>query len=66
MQPNDVTWQELNDPWNEFGTLDFDADRPNNDADWWQQQDAELEAEELEKIEMQAEANELRHNGYWD
>ena len=46
--------------------LDFDQDDLGEDVNWWQQQDAELEAEELERIEIQADAEELRHNGYWD
>ena len=80
---SNATWQELNDPWNEWGTWDrseaeelrFDMDQMNDDLrnewieerdDWWREQDAELEREELERIEVQAEAEELRHNGYWD
>lgn len=66
MRPNDVTWQELNDPWNEWGTaeLDFEQDDPGEDTEWWREQDAQMEAEELERIEIQAEMEELRHNGY--
>ena len=71
---NNATWQELNDPWNEWGTaeLDFEQDDPTDDdrerwiedRDWWREQDAQMEAEELERIEIQAEMEELRHNGY--
>ena len=64
-RPNDVTWQEINDPHNEFGTLEFD-DYPEYDADWWREQDAELEREELERIESDADLFELQHNGYWE
>ena len=62
----DATWQELNDPWNEWGTaeLDFEQDDPGEDTEWWREQDAQMEAEELERIEIQAEMEELRHNGY--
>lgn len=59
---NSVTWQELNDPHNEWGTLDLD--KPHDDPDWWRQQDADLEREELERLEIMAEMEELRHNGY--
>ncbi len=45
--------------------LDFDHDVPD-DTEWWRDQDAELEREELERIEMAAEAEQLRHEGYWD
>ncbi len=73
---NEATWQELNDPWNEWGTaeeLNFDAafEAQREDAiqerdEWWREQDAAMVREELERIETQAEAEELRHNGYWD
>ena len=66
MGRNAATWQELNDPWNEFGTLDFDSDCPTDDPNWWQDQDADMEREELERIETRADMEELRHNGYWD
>lgn len=71
MRPDDITWQEINDPWNEWGTekddpTDDDRERWIEDRDWWQQQDAELEAQDLERIENDAEMEELRHNGYWD
>lgn len=49
---------ELNDPHNEWDTW---IDDNENAAGWWHTQD-----EELERIEAQAEAEELRHNGYWD
>ena len=70
-RPDDITWQELNDPWNEWGTeqddpTDDDREHWIEDRDWWQQQDQELEAQELERIEINAELEELRHNGYWD
>lgn len=45
--------------------LDFDRDIPD-DTEWWRDQDEQLEREELERIEAQAEAEELRHYGYWD
>jgi len=61
-----ATWQELYDPWNELGSLDFDQDDPGEDLNWWVHQDAELQREELERIETQADVEELRHNGYWD
>ncbi len=72
-----ATWQELNDPWNEWGTaeLDFERDQMDDDLrnewieerdEWWREQDAAMVREELERIEAQAEAEELRHNGYWD
>lgn len=64
-RPNEITWQEINDPWNEFATLDFDG-YPEDSADWWREQDQELEREELEALEIKAEMEELRHNGYWD
>ena len=65
MGRNAATWQELNDPWNEWGTLDLDQPQ-GIPADWWKEQDAELEREELERIESRADLEELRHNGYWD
>ncbi len=46
-------------------SLDFERDMPQ-DNEWWRQQDAELEQQELERLEAQAEAEELRHTGYWD
>ena len=48
--------------------LDFDNQNPDlsDDDEWWRQQDEELEREELERIEQQADMEELRHNGYWD
>jgi hypothetical protein len=48
--------------------LDFDNQNPDlsDDDEWWGQQDKELEQEELERIEQQADMEELRHNGYWD
>lgn len=45
--------------------LDFEANVPQ-DQEWWRQQDQELEQQELERLETQAEMEELRHNGYWD
>ena len=58
------------DPWNEFGTLDFDRECPEDHIDWHEQREEWIEErdtrEELERIEEQAEAEELRHNGYWD
>ena len=45
--------------------LDFDRDVPD-DTEWWKAQDDDLQREELERIETQAEAEELRHYGYWD
>ena len=73
---SEATWQELNDPWNEWETveeLNFDAafEAQREDAiqerdEWWREQDAAMVREELERIEAQAEAEELRHSGYWD
>jgi hypothetical protein len=62
-----ATWQELNDPWNEWNTetLDFDSHQ-YEDSDWWKQQDDELEQEEKERIENQADEDTLRRFGYWD
>ena len=51
------------DNWQELQTLDFDA-VPFDDPDWWREQDMAMETEELERIELQAEMEELRHNGY--
>ena len=63
---NNATWQELNDPWNEFGTLDFDKDMPeySDDVDWWRDQDADLEAQELARLESDAQIFDYRMNGY--
>ena len=73
--------QEMNDPHNEWGTWDYVEDEAVEDHpdwfetredwikerdEWFKQQDDELEQQELERIEAQAEAEELRHNGYWD
>ena len=53
---------------NDTMPLDFDNQNPDlsDDDEWWRQQDEELEREELERIEQQADMEELRHNGYWD
>lgn len=73
MPREDFTWQEMNDPWNEWQTADleelqFEQDQMNDDLrndwiedrdDWWKSQD-----EEMQRIEIQAEMEELRHNGY--
>lgn len=75
MPREDFTWQEMNDPWNEWQTADleelqFEQDQMNDDLrndwiedrdDWWKSQD-----EEMQRIEAQAEAEELRHCGYWE
>ena len=60
--------QEINDPWNEMDLWDYvDDDCPPEDTnEWWREQDAELEAQDLARIEVQVEIEELRHNGYWD
>ena len=47
----------------ELQALDFDL-RDADDSDWWQAQDAELEAEELAHIERLAEIQEYRTQGY--
>ena len=50
---------------NETQALDFDL-AWEDDGDWWRDQDAALEREELERIETMADIEELRHYGYWD
>lgn len=45
------------------GSLDFDRDIVE-DRDWWRQQDAEMEQRELEEIEVLAEIQEYRTQGY--
>jgi hypothetical protein len=47
--PSDILDSELDDPFNEFGSTDFDA---------------VLGAEEMRHIECQAEIQENIHNGY--
>jgi len=44
----------------ELQTLHFDTQNHTDDRDWWRQQDAELEQQELEAIELQAEIEDLR------
>ena len=44
--------------------LDFDGYPWSGDTDWWKQQDDELQAEDLARIESQAEIEEYRLNGY--
>ena len=43
-----------------YAALDFDSDAIALDSEEWE----ELTPEELERIEIQAEIEELRHNGY--
>ena len=52
----------------ELSPLDFDEFYPEygDDVEWWRQQDEDMTREELERIESDAEKEELRHNGYWD
>lgn len=60
------TLKQLEDPNHELKTLDFDqTDAPwSEETDWWREQDAELEAEELAEIEAQAELFEIARWGY--
>ena len=44
--------------------LDFDGFPWSDDADWWKQQDTELEQQELDRLEAQAEIEDYRLNGY--
>jgi len=46
--------------------LDFDNVAPSisDDRDWWKQQDAEMERDELDALEYQAEIEDMRLNGY--
>jgi hypothetical protein len=57
---------ELENLERELRPLDFDCCDPDysDDVDWWKQQDAELEREELEEIERKAEIQEYRTQGY--
>ena len=48
----------------ELQTLDFDHQNHTDDVDWWKQQDAELEQQELEQIKGQADIEDMRLNGY--
>ena len=73
--------QEMDDPFNEWNTWDYvDDECPEDHPDWfenreewikerdewWKQQDDEMQELEMAEIELQAEMQELRHNGYWD
>jgi hypothetical protein len=63
------------DPHNEFGQSDLIHDidceplnfdlRDADNAEWWKHQDADITREDSERLEQQADENELRHNGYW-
>lgn len=53
---------ELDDPHNEFGSLDFDAHIAAEHPEW--QTDAELSDEELARIDSDAEIFDYRLNGY--
>ncbi len=48
----------------ELQILDFDHQNHTDDPDWWRQQDAELEQQELEQIKGQADIEDMRLNGY--
>lgn len=62
----EISEMELLDPHNEFGALDFDNHDPSmaDDDDWWRMQDAEMTRDELDALEIQAEIQELRTQGY--
>ncbi len=48
----------------ELQTLDFDTQNHTDDSEWWRDQDAEMEAEEMAAIERKAEIQEYRTMGY--
>ena len=52
----------------ELADLDFDNHAPeiDDDDEWWREQDAELEQQEMERLEAQADEDWLRRFGYWD
>jgi len=57
----------MNDPRTVNATpLDFDNELPDysDDCEWWREQDAEMCREEFELLDIQAEIEEYRREGY--
>ena len=48
----------------ELQTLDFDTQNHTDDSEWWREQDAEMERDEMEALEIMAEVEDIRRNGY--